>query len=86
MSSHEMLGINVLTCLYLTFWFILKKCHRSVTTDFIAFAVGACQEELTLRCVYTYWRPFGEICKYLLFSLGLYDGAFVVLHLIYSLY
>ena len=45
---------------------------------FRGFYYFCCQglSELTWRCVYTYCRHFGDLCKYLLFLYGLYDGAF----------
>lgn len=50
----------VCLCVFiLLFTSILKKCHHSVTVDFIIFLVMAFQ--ILLKCVFTCCRPFGDI-------------------------
>ena len=70
LTLMSMLVINVSSCRYLTFLFILKKCHRSVAVDFITFVVGAFKSlrEGMLHFLEIFWRSLSIF----LILLGLY--------------
>ena len=55
--NQEMLFINVPLCRYITFYFVLKNSHRSISVDFISLLWGR-------------FRAFWKVCLHLLKAFG----------------